>query len=112
MQKNKNANTLRETQTDAEQLLWQKLRNRHLGGYKFRRQVPIDRYIVDFVCLEKRLVIEVDGSQHFEHEIYDTNRTAHLQNSKYTVVRYWNNDVMRDTEAVLEDIFNRLEKMD
>ncbi len=112
MQRNKNANTLRKTQTDAEHLLWQKLRNRQLAGHKFRRQVPFDRYIVDFVCLDKRLVIEVDGSQHFKREVYDADRTTYLQNLEYTVVRYWNNDVMRDTEAVLEDIFNRLEEMD
>ncbi len=112
MQTNKIANKLRETQTDAEHLLWQKLRNRRLGGYKFRRQVPIDRYIVDFICLEKRLVIEVDGSQHFEREFYDANRTAFLQNSGYTVVRYWNNDVLRDSAAVLEDIYNQLDESD
>jgi very-short-patch-repair endonuclease len=82
--------------TDAERKLWQALRKRQLLGMKFRRQVPIGRYFVDFVCFEKKLVIEVDGSQHKELFEYDGKRTAWLNSRGFKVLRLWNNDVLNN----------------
>lgn len=105
-----NAKSLRKYLTDAEQKLWQLLRNRKFFGYKFRRQYWITgKYIVDFICLEKKLIIEVDGSQHLEQEIYDNERTAVLQRLHYKVTRYWNHDVLYRTQIVLEDIYKNLQ---
>ncbi|MBM4285441.1 MAG: endonuclease domain-containing protein [Deltaproteobacteria bacterium] len=92
--------------TDAERRLWYHLRNRRLGGCKFRRQYPVGPYIVDFICLEKNLVIEVDGGQHAENEAQDTERSAYLNKMGYRVVRFWNNEVLQETEAVLQAIFD------
>src|SRR3712207_3299725 len=98
------ARQLRHDQTDAERLLWSKLRNRQLGGWKFRRQVPIDRYIVDFVCVDAKLVVELDGGQHAQHSDRDAARTAVLDSLGYIVIRFWNDDVIIRTESVLEEI--------
>jgi very-short-patch-repair endonuclease len=104
------ARELRRCQTDAEALLWARLRDRQLAGVKFRRQQPLGRYIVDFVSLEKRIVVEVDGSQHSEdkREERDNERTAWLQDEGYRVLRFWNNDVLQNTEGVLERIMDEL----
>lgn len=93
---------LRNNPTDAEKILWKHLRSQQLHGLKFRRQVPIDNYIVDFLCFEKRLVIELDGGQH-SPEI-DAARTAYLESKGFLVMRFWNNDVFQNIEGVLETI--------
>lgn len=91
---------LRRNQTDAETLLWRYLRDRKLEGFKFRRQHIIQGYIVDFVCLEKKLVIELDGGQHAAQQTYDHKRTQKLQQEGFQVLRFWNNDVLNNTEGV------------
>jgi very-short-patch-repair endonuclease len=98
------ARLLRKHQTDAETRLWHCLRNRQLLGLKFRRQHAIDHYIVDFVCADLKLVVEIDGGQHAENYQYDQRRTAHLESLDYKVIRFWNNEVLTETEAVLESI--------
>ncbi|MDX8127138.1 endonuclease domain-containing protein [Methylomonas sp. OY6] len=82
------ARSLRKNQTDAERVIWQQLRNRQLLGCKFRRQQVIGPFIVDFVCLEPKLVIEVDGGQHAEQQEYDQNRSHYLQRLGYRVLRF------------------------
>ncbi|WP_404600978.1 endonuclease domain-containing protein [Dyella lipolytica] len=90
--------------TDAEHLLWRYLRNRQLLGWKFRRQHEIDRYIIDFVCTEAGLIVELDGGQHAERMASDADRTRRLEAMGYRVLRFWNNDVLTNSEAVLEVI--------
>ena len=85
------ARALRRRMTDAERLLWRHLRNRELGGWKFRRQYPVGTFIVDFICVEKNVVIEVDGGQHAENEALDLQRSAYLNKMGYRVLRFWNN---------------------
>ena len=102
------ARQLRKSWTDAELRLWQLLRNRSLGKNKFRRQHPIGPYVVDFVCLEQKLVIEVDGSQHVGQAEHDTKRTAYLKTLGFRVVRFWDNDVLLQTESVMQAIFDSL----
>ncbi|MYD50686.1 MAG: endonuclease domain-containing protein [Dehalococcoidia bacterium] len=103
------ARHLRKNLTDAEQGLWNIIRNRQVLGYRFRRQAPIGPYIVDFVCFENRLVIEVDGGQHLERADYDAERTAWLESAGFRVVRFWNNQVLQEKDAVREAIFWRCE---
>lgn len=98
------ARALRGGMTDAEQLLWRKLRGRRFEGLKFRRQKPLGRYIVDFVCLERGLVIELDGGQHAGQVAYDGRRDAWLRSEGFAVLRFWNHDVLRQSEIVLERI--------
>jgi very-short-patch-repair endonuclease len=99
-----NARSLRKNQTDVERWLWQKIRNRQLLNLKFRRQFPIDRYIADFVCLELKLIIELDGSQHIEQADYDERRRACLEQRGFRIMRFWNNDVLSNGNGVLEKI--------
>jgi very-short-patch-repair endonuclease len=99
-----NAKSLRNSQTDAENRLWYYLRAHRFMGLKFKRQKPIGSYIVDFVCWEQRLVIEIDGGQHAEQIEYDIRRTQYLENEGYKVLRFWNNQVMSESESVLEAI--------
>jgi very-short-patch-repair endonuclease len=94
--------------TDAEQKLWYRLRAERLEGWKFRRQVPIGSFVADFVCERARLVIEVDGGQHAEHEQYDAARTEALREQGYRVIRFWNGDVLANLEGVLEAIVAEL----
>ena len=94
---------LRKNMTDAERALWFRLRSRQVEGHKFRRQHPIGPYVVDFVCLEQRLVVEVDGSQHMDNP-HDESRTRWLNAEGYKVLRFWNNEVLLETDAVLEVI--------
>lgn len=103
------ARDLRQTSTEAEHWLWQRLRGRRLGGHKFRRQVPVGSYIVDFLCKDRGLVIEIDGSQHQQQVDYDRARTAFLEAKGYRVVRYWNNEILQQGESVLESIVHALE---
>ena len=102
------ARQLRKTQTDAELRLWKLLRNRGAAQYKFRRQHALGSYFLDFVCLEKKLVIEVDGSQHFAQIAYDEKRTALLMQRGFRVLRFWDNDVLLRTDSVMQTIFDAL----
>jgi very-short-patch-repair endonuclease len=95
------ARLLRRNLTDAERTLWQSLRNRRRGDRKFRRQVPIGRYIVDFLCEECRLILEIDGGQHAQSQGYDDARTRYLNTCGYHVLRFWNTDVLENLEGVL-----------
>ena len=104
------AKQLRRSQTDAERVLWFRLRDRRLQDLKFKRQVPIDRYVVDFCCSDARLVIELDGGQHATRTVEDMNRTRILEAMGYLVLRFWNNDVLRNLEGVLEEILATLEQ--
>ena len=98
------ARQLRRNQTDAERLLWSKLRNRQLEGRKARRQYVIGPYIVDFVFLEDRLIVELDGGQHAEQVEGDAQRTAWLEMKGFRVLRFWNHEVLGNLEGVLEVI--------
>jgi len=100
------AKKLRHDSSPPETVFWYQVRDRRAAGYKFRRQYPIGRYVVDFVCLEKRLIVELDGGQHNtdEHEKRDSERTAWLHSKGYKVIRFWNNEVLND----IEDVFERL----
>ena len=101
---NRNARDLRRNLTDAERALWRHLRQRQIAGLKFRRQHPIDHYILDFVCLEARLVIELDGGRHADRQDEDQERTAWLGARGYRVLRFWNTEVLENPEGVLEVI--------
>ena len=98
------ARELRERSTDAEWKLWAIVRNRQLGGYKFRRQVPIDRYFADFACREAKLVVEIDGSQHQDRADYDAKRTEVLEACGWRVIRFDNRDVLTNTLGVGDSI--------
>jgi very-short-patch-repair endonuclease len=102
------ARQLRNAATDAERHLWCQLRREQLAGYKFRRQYPIANYIVDFVCIPARLVIELDGGQHVDAAVSDARRTQIIEAQGYRVLRFWNDDVLLRTELVLEEIFRHL----
>jgi very-short-patch-repair endonuclease len=97
------ARNLRLAPTDAERRLWQRLRGRQLEGAYFRRQHPLGEYFSDFYCAELKLVVEVDGSQHSESE-HDLKRDAWLRRNGYTVLRFWNNEVLAQTTSVVEKI--------
>ena len=103
------ARILRNSATDAERRIWQHLRLKQLGGFKFRRQVPLHGYVVDFLCVQLKLVIELDGGQHADQTAYDEIRTGVLQGAGYRVLRYWNDDALLRTSDVLEDILRELE---
>ena len=104
------ARRLRRHQTDAERILWFRLRGRRLAGWKFKRQVPIDRFITDFVCADAKVIVELDGGQHADRMPQDEERTRALEAMGYLVLRFWNNDVMRNLEGVLEEILNTLSR--
>ena len=97
--------TLRETRTDAEGLLWHYLRDKQLDGHKFRRQQPIGPYIVDFACMPQKLLIELDGGQHAEQHTYDQKRDAFLRKQGYKILRFWNNEIFENCFGVLESIY-------
>ena len=98
------ARRLRAAMTNAEQRLWMRLRGEQMKGFRFRRQVPIGPYVLDFACLKARLVIEVDGGQHAGAIEQDKQRTAWLAAQGFRVLRFWNNDVLRETDGVMERI--------
>ena len=102
------ARELRSSATGAERHLWRFVRNRYLSGYRFRRQVPLGPYVADFVCLRARLIVEIDGSQHDEHLLEELERTRYLARLGFRVIRFWNNEVLQQTEAVLESILEAL----
>jgi very-short-patch-repair endonuclease len=103
------ARTLRKRSTEAEKLLWSRLRGRRFEGIKFKRQMPIANYIVDFVALDLKFVIEVDGGQHDVRATQDVERTRILEEWGYHVVRFWNNDVLGNIDGVLEAILQELQ---
>ena len=103
------ARKLRKDTTDAEQHLWSRLRRGQLNGYRFRRQRPIGPYVADFACLNPRLIVELDGSQHAEHPERDQRRDAYLRNQGFQVLRFDNHTALTDTEAVLETILSALQ---
>jgi very-short-patch-repair endonuclease len=102
------ARALRRNATDAESRLWTALRDRRLAGYKFRRQHPIGPFIADFACMTHRLVIEADGGQHDANAAADARRTAWLAPRGWRVLRFWNNDILANTEGVIETILAAL----
>ncbi len=102
------AKVLRKSQTDAETVIWQKLRSSQLNGCKFKRQQPLGRYIVDFVCFDKKLIVEIDGGHHATQRDKDLQREQWLQNEGFEVVRFWNNDIFENIEGVLETIMKKL----
>jgi very-short-patch-repair endonuclease len=97
----KNARQLRQNSTDVEKKIWQELRSNRFEGYKFRRQHDIGNYVVDFVCLQQKLLIELDGGQHSDQKEYDDERTKYLEGLGYKVLRFWNNEVMQNMEGVM-----------
>ena len=103
-----NAKRMRREPTDAERALWLRLCNSQLGA-KFRRQYRLAGYIVDFVCIPARLVLELDGGQHQEAVSYDAARTRAIEALGYRVLRFWNDDVLLRTDAVLEEVLRNLE---
>lgn len=103
------AKALRQLSTDAEARLWRLLRSRHLGDVKFRRQVPIGQWIVDFVSFGEKLIVEADGSQHIESE-HDKTRDLDLQARDFRILRFWNNDILFNTNGVLEAILDEIAK--
>lgn len=98
------ARHLRKHATRAEDILWQRLRGRRLGGRKFRRQVPLHPYIVDFLCIASKLVVELDGAQHAKDVAYDAQRTREIEAQGFTVIRFPNELVLTDIDHVLETI--------
>jgi very-short-patch-repair endonuclease len=99
---------LRGSQTDAEARLWRHLRDRRLGGYKFRRQHRIGMYVVDLACTDAMLIVEVDGGQHADNVAYDAARTAQLEAAGYQVLRFWNDEVLLRADDVLAAILQAL----
>ena len=93
--------------TDAERRLWSRLRNEQLG-VKFRRQHPLGAYVLDFICLDSKWVIEIDGSQHLDQVTYDERRTAWLESQGFSVIRFWANEVLSHTDAVVTTIIQSL----
>lgn len=102
------ARAFRLLSTTAEHRLWQRLRSRQLAQAKFRRQAPVGPYIVDFICLDAGLVIEIDGSQHAENAGYDLQRTQFLERQGLRVIRFWNNEVLENLQGVLDRIRDAL----
>jgi very-short-patch-repair endonuclease len=103
---------LRRNQTEAEAKLWAHLRAHQAIGVHFRRQHAIGNYIVDFCAPRRKLIVEVDGGQHLEQEEYDVERTRFLESLGYTVLRFWNNDIMKDIEGVVRVILDTLNSGD
>ncbi|MBV8063298.1 MAG: endonuclease domain-containing protein [Nevskia sp.] len=102
------AKALRRQSTDAERKLWSRLRNRQIEDAKFRRQQPIGPYVVDFACMEHHLIVELDGGHHLEQLAEDEARTAFLKKEGYRVLRFWDNEVLAQTEGVLVAILEAL----
>ena len=96
--------------TGTEKCLWRQLKGKQLAHYKFRRQQPIGPYIVDFVCQSYRLIIELDGGQHLDQNLYDKRRTTFLESKGYRVLRFWNNAVLNNSNGVLETILTALHR--
>ena len=106
------ARTLRKNHTEAEKFLWHHLRSRQIQNCKFRRQLPVGPYIVDFACLTHKLIIELDGGQHAETVTQDEARTHFLKEKGFQVIRFWNNQVLAEPEAVLEKIYQEIRRIE
>jgi len=104
------AGELRRQQTEAEARLWSRLRAHRVGGVQFRRQHAIGSYIVDFCAPRRKLIIEVDGSQHLEQAEYDSKRTAYFQSKGFRVLRFWNNEVMSNIDSVMRVIWDEINR--
>lgn len=102
------ARKLRRNSTDVERRLWHRIRDKQIDEFRFRRQRPIGRYIVDFICLEAKLIVELDGGQHATSDEYDKSRTAFLESLGYRVVRFWNNEVTENMDGVLQRLHENL----
>jgi very-short-patch-repair endonuclease len=102
------ARRLRRDMTEAEKKLWYRIRGDQLEGHQFRKQVPLDPYILDFACLRKRLALEVDGSQHAEISAAERERNRFLHAEGFVVVRYWNTEVLQNIDGVLLDLLTKL----
>ena len=102
---------LRKNMQEPEKILWARLRDRRFNNYKFRRQVQIGKYIVDFVCYEKQLIIELDGRQHLTPENIreDKIRTKYLEERTFKVLRYYNTDILNNIDCVLQDLWDKLQ---
>ena len=96
------ARKLRRSSTDVERKLWHRIRDKQVEGFRFRRQRPIEKYIVDFICLDASLIVELDDGQHAESVVYDEKRSAFLESLGYRVLRFWNSEVIENMEGVLE----------
>jgi len=105
-----NARRLRKQMTDAERALWFLLRRKQIDGRRFRKQVPLGKYIVDFACLDARLIIEVDGGQHADAEAADAERDTWLKSQNFRVLRFWNSDVLKNQEGVMQAVLEALEQ--
>ena len=106
------ARKLRINQTDAERRLWSRLRRHQLAGLKFRRQHPFGIYVCDFICVEAKVVVELDGSQHLDQAPHDRHRDAVLRASGFRTLRFWNDDVLFRTDNVVETIYEALHRRD
>jgi adenine-specific DNA-methyltransferase len=102
------ARRLRKNLTDTEQFVWERVRRRQIGGFKFRRQAPVGPYIVDFACFERRLILELDGGQHAEQVLEDQERTRWLEAAGFRVVRFWDHEVFQDWDAIEEHLYQFL----
>ncbi|MGE3317484.1 MAG: endonuclease domain-containing protein [Planctomycetaceae bacterium] len=103
------ARSMRKQPPEAEAFAWSRLRNRRFHEFKFRRQVPIGNFVVDFLCLDRRLIIELDGGQHTLRRSEDQARTAWLESQGFRVIRFWNFEVLDDWDTVAEVIWNALQ---
>ena len=99
---------IRRSHTEAERLLWAALRSRRLSGFKFRRQQPVEHYFADFVCREAKLIVEIDDGHHAQQADRDEGRTRTLEAAGFRVVRYWNHDVLHDTDSVVDAVLLEL----
>ena len=106
----KNARRLRKNMTEQEKILWQYIRKRNIANCKFRRQYAIGNYIVDFICREKHLIIEIDGGEHNTENslLYDNERTKYLESKGFKVIRFWNNEIENNIEGVYLEILKNL----
>lgn len=104
------AKELRNEPTEAERILWSRLKQSKMSDYKFRRQQPVGSYIVDFVCFSKSLIVELDGGQHHDQKVWDIRRDAWLKSEGFTVLRFWNNDVTENLESIASVIIDELKK--
>ena len=106
------AKAMRKEMSEAEAKLWQHLRAGRLNGHKFRRQQPMGNYIVDFMCVTPKLIVEADGGQHTERAAYDHARTAYLNGLGFTVLRFWNHEILQQTNDVLAEILRVLQELE
>ena len=102
------AKRLRQEMTDAERVLWREVRAHRFAGFKFKRQEPLGMYVVDFVCYEAKLIVELDGGQHASQKEADEERTRWLASRGFRVLRFWNNDVLTNTAGVMQEIEKKL----